>query len=89
MSRATAADARGPAAPSGWLARAAAVVRRIIGVPDYAAYVAHVRAIGVPDYAAYVAHVRACHPGREPLPEREFLEERLTARYEKPGSRCC
>ena len=74
MSRATAADARGPAATGGWLARAAAVVRRIIGVPDY---------------AAYVAHVRACHPGHEPLPEREFLEERLTARYEKPGSRCC
>lgn len=57
-----------------WLARLAATVRRIIGAPDY---------------GAYVAHVRACHPGREPLSEREFIEERLTARYEKPGSRCC
>ncbi len=63
-----------PAAPAGWWARAAAVVRRIIGAPDY---------------AAYVAHVRAHHPGREPLGEREFERERLTARYEKPGSRCC
>lgn len=74
MSPAPAVDARDPAAPSGWFARAAAVVRRIIGVPDY---------------AAYVAHVRACHPDREPLGEREFINERLAARYEKPGSRCC
>ena len=57
-----------------WLARAAATVRRIIGAPDY---------------AAYVAHVKACHPGREPLTEREFVTERLEARYERPGSRCC
>lgn len=73
MSR-TAAAPRDPAAPRGWIARAAAVVRRIIGAPDY---------------QAYVAHVRACHPGREPLGEREFIEERLRARYERPGSRCC
>jgi uncharacterized short protein YbdD (DUF466 family) len=58
----------------GVLARCAAVVRRIIGAPDY---------------AAYVAHVRAHHPEREPLGEREFIAERLNARYEKPGSRCC
>lgn len=57
-----------------WLARFAAIVRRIIGAPDY---------------AAYVAHVRACHPGREPMGEREFVAERLNSRYEKPGSRCC
>jgi len=66
-----------PAAPRGWLARVArlaATVRRIIGVPDY---------------QAYVAHVRACHPDREPMSEKEFVQERLTARYEKPGSRCC
>ncbi len=59
---------------SDWLARLAATVRRIIGAPDY---------------AAYVAHVRACHPEREPMNEREFVTERLNARYEKPGSRCC
>lgn len=57
-----------------WLARIAATVRRIIGAPDY---------------AAYVAHVRAHHPGREPMCERDFVNERLSARYEKPGSRCC
>lgn len=57
-----------------WLARIAATVRRIIGAPDY---------------AAYVAHVRTHHPGREPMCERDFVNERLSARYEKPGSRCC
>ncbi|MCE9600819.1 MAG: YbdD/YjiX family protein [Gemmatimonadetes bacterium] len=45
--------------------------------------------IGAPDYAAYVAHVRAHHPEREPMGEREFVAERLNSRYEKPGSRCC
>ena len=47
------------------------------------------RIIGAPDYAAYLAHQRAHHPGREPLTEREFLAERFSARYEKPGGRCC
>ncbi|HET8771032.1 MAG TPA: YbdD/YjiX family protein [Gemmatimonadaceae bacterium] len=47
------------------------------------------RIIGAPDYDAYVVHVRTHHPGREPLCEREFIEERLKSRYEKPGSRCC
>jgi uncharacterized short protein YbdD (DUF466 family) len=54
--------------------RVAAVIRRIIGVPDY---------------AAYVAHVRAHHPGEEPLSERDFHRERLSARYSQPGNRCC
>ncbi|MGH7619104.1 MAG: YbdD/YjiX family protein [Gemmatimonadaceae bacterium] len=54
--------------------RAACVVRRIIGVPDY---------------ERYVAHVRAHHPGTEPLSEKEFIQQRLTDRYSRPGSRCC
>ena len=61
-------------AGSPWIQRAAALLRRIIGAPDY---------------ATYLAHVRTHHPGREPLGEREFLAERLNARYEKPGARCC
>jgi uncharacterized short protein YbdD (DUF466 family) len=44
---------------------------------------------GVPDYAAYRAHVAAHHPTCEPLTESQFLEERLEARYSRPGSRCC
>jgi uncharacterized short protein YbdD (DUF466 family) len=47
------------------------------------------RIIGAPDYAAYVAHCRAHHPDSEPLGEREFLAERWVARYETPGGRCC
>ena len=66
----------GPAisAPIPWWRRASAVVRRIIGVPDY---------------AVYVAHVKQCHPDRVPLTESEFVNERLKARYEQPGNRCC
>lgn len=47
------------------------------------------RIMGVPDYAAYVEHTRTCHPGRAPLTEAEFVRERLDARYARPGSRCC
>jgi len=56
------------------LERAACVVRRIIGVPDY---------------DRYVAHVREHHPGTEPLSEAEFIQQRLADRYSRPGSRCC
>jgi uncharacterized short protein YbdD (DUF466 family) len=44
---------------------------------------------GVPDYAAYCAHIAACHADTPPLSESEFLAERLEARYSRPGSRCC
>ena len=57
-----------------WWERAAATLRRIIGAPDY---------------AVYVAHVKACHPDRAPLSEKEFMTERLKSRYETPGNRCC
>jgi len=56
------------------LERAACVVRRIIGVPDY---------------ERYVAHVREHHPGTEPLTEEEFVRQRLADRYSRPGTRCC
>ncbi len=58
----------------GWLARTGALVRRIIGVPDY---------------DTYVRHMAVCHPGEAPLSERDFAEERMTAKYSKPGQRCC
>ena len=47
------------------------------------------RIIGVPDYERYVAHVREHHPGTEPMSRDEFLRERLASRYSKPGARCC
>ena len=45
--------------------------------------------IGVPDYERYVAHLREAHPGCEPISRDEFMRERLEARYNKPGSKCC
>lgn len=54
--------------------RAACVVRRIIGVPDY---------------DRYLAHMAAHHPHATPLTSREFERQRLADRYSRPGSRCC
>ena len=47
------------------------------------------RIIGVPDYDAYVAHLRSCHPYDEPIAREAFAQDALTRRYERPGSRCC
>jgi uncharacterized short protein YbdD (DUF466 family) len=54
--------------------RAACVLRRVIGVPDY---------------DTYVAHVRTHHPDAEPMTREEFTRQRLADRYSRPGSRCC
>jgi uncharacterized short protein YbdD (DUF466 family) len=56
------------------LERVNAVIRRIIGAPDY---------------SAYIAHMSARHPECVVLTQAEFLDEQLTARYSTPGSRCC
>lgn len=57
-----------------WLRRASAVARRVLGAPDY---------------DAYLAHMRAHHAGERALSRDEHLRERLHARYNRPGSRCC
>ncbi len=60
-----------------WLAaarRVAAVVRRMIGVPDY---------------DNYLAHMRQHYPECTPLDPQTFERDRLTARYKATGSRCC
>ncbi len=56
------------------LRRAAAVVRRIVGVPDY---------------ETYLAHVRECHAGTAPMTREEFEHARLEDKYSRPGQRCC
>ena len=56
------------------LRRAAAIVRRVIGVPDY---------------ERYLAHVRQCHPGTVPMTRPEFERARLDDKYSRPGQRCC
>jgi len=47
------------------------------------------RIAGMPDYAAYVEHMRRCHPERAVPDERAFYEEFLRARYEGGPTRCC
>ncbi|HEY2850476.1 MAG TPA: YbdD/YjiX family protein [Gemmatimonadaceae bacterium] len=56
------------------IARVSAVIRRVIGAPDY---------------SAYLRHQKAKHPECTVMSEAEFLDEQLTARYSRPGSRCC
>jgi uncharacterized short protein YbdD (DUF466 family) len=47
------------------------------------------RILGMPDYQAYLAHLRAAHPGC-PIPtEREYFEEFVRARYSGGPTRCC
>jgi uncharacterized short protein YbdD (DUF466 family) len=44
---------------------------------------------GLPDYDAYVAHLRTRHPG-QPVPSYEaFFRERQNARYGRGAARCC
>jgi len=43
----------------------------------------------MPDYDAYVAHVRACHPGAAVPSEREYFDQYVRARYENGPTRCC
>lgn len=45
--------------------------------------------LGAPDYERYCEHMRRHHPNEMALDQREFTEQRLAARYERPGSRCC
>jgi uncharacterized short protein YbdD (DUF466 family) len=54
--------------------RAAEVIRRIIGVPDY---------------DRYVEHCAAHHPDEKPMTRDEFFRYRVTDKYSRPGGRCC
>lgn len=47
------------------------------------------RIVGVPDYEAYVTHMRARHPGATPLSREVFLQKCLDDKYSRPGHRCC
>jgi len=47
------------------------------------------RVIGVPDYDRYLAHIRAHHPNARPMAREEFIRQRQVDRYSKPGARCC
>ena len=47
------------------------------------------RIAGMPDYAAFVEHRRRHHP-HDPMPtEREYYAQYVTARYGDSPTRCC
>ena len=47
------------------------------------------RIIGVPDYDCYLAHIQRFHPDMDPVSRTDFAREALSARYSRPGARCC
>ena len=47
------------------------------------------RIAGMPDYRAYVTHLRQCHPELAVPSEGEFYEEFVRSRYEAGPTRCC
>lgn len=47
------------------------------------------RVVGMPDYAGYLAHLRTVHPERVAPTEREYFADYLKRRYEGGATRCC
>lgn len=47
------------------------------------------RIVGVPDYDTYLAHMHRKYPDCTPMDARTFERERLAEKYKRPGSRCC
>jgi uncharacterized short protein YbdD (DUF466 family) len=47
------------------------------------------RISGMPDYRAYIEHVRRCHPNTPIMTEREYYAEYVNRRYADGPSRCC
>ena len=47
------------------------------------------RISGMPDYGAYVEHLRRYHPERPVPSPREFYDEHVRARYDGGPTRCC
>jgi uncharacterized short protein YbdD (DUF466 family) len=45
--------------------------------------------VGVPEYDAYVAHMRDKHPHQQIMSYQEFFRERQVARYDGKVGRCC
>jgi uncharacterized short protein YbdD (DUF466 family) len=48
------------------------------------------RVIGAPDYRAYLMHHAARHPGTVPMAERDYVKMFIERRFNGPGAgRCC
>jgi len=59
---------------SSWVRRATAILRRVVGMPDY---------------ETYVAHLVQKHPGCAVPSEQEYFDQYVTARYSGGPTRCC
>jgi len=66
---------------AGARARGREMLERAIGIVR--------RVAGMPDYEAYVAHLRRCHPERPVPSERRFYDEYVKQRYGDGPTRCC
>ena len=47
------------------------------------------RILGAPDYRAYLAHHAASHADTAPLSERDFVAAFIERRYGRGAQRCC
>jgi len=47
------------------------------------------RIIGAPDYSAYLARHQQIHPEVPPMSEKDFFRFAIDRRYAKAGPRCC
>lgn len=47
------------------------------------------RIVGMPDYATFVEHMKRRHPECAVPSEREFFDQYVTARYSGGPTRCC
>ena len=56
------------------LARVGAILRAIVGAPDY---------------ERYCGHMRRRHPGAALLTAAEYVALRQRDRFERPGGKCC
>lgn len=45
--------------------------------------------VGVPDYDAYLRHMREHHPDRPPMSYEAFFRNRQQARYGSGQGKCC
>jgi uncharacterized short protein YbdD (DUF466 family) len=68
--------------------RVTAVIDQLADIGRYARMTARLM-IGVPDYDAYLRHMRSQHPERRPMSYEEFFRERQDARYKNRGARGC
>jgi uncharacterized short protein YbdD (DUF466 family) len=58
-----------------------------VTLPSFLAFLR--RIAGMPDYAAYIEHLHRRHPDQPVPSERQFFDEFLRTRYSDGPTRCC